>query len=102
MPAKKAINVTSLTGRKGMKRSGKSKTTLTEGMRTTAPVVPLIMPVTLHDLFLWHEKLKAKNGYMVLSKHDRKIIDILVEEKAKTMGNGPRNPPRVPGDNPRA
>lgn len=60
------------------KRCSVLKNVETKTSGGTSPVDSLVMPVTLHDLFLWHEKLKAKNGYMVLSKQDRRIIDILV------------------------
>ncbi|HBG06306.1 MAG: hypothetical protein A2075_12110 [Geobacteraceae bacterium GWC2_58_44] len=57
-------------------------------------------PTTPTEWHEWREQLRKKNGFLVLSKRDRAIIDQLIVDK--TLSLGPRNPPRPPGDNPRA
>lgn len=54
-------------------------------------------PTEWHE---WREQLRKKNGFQVLAKRDRAIIEKLILDKALSLG--PRNPPSVPGDNPKA
>ena len=55
-------------------------------------------PITPFEWNQWRDSLLEKNGFLVLSKLDRKIIDRLIVEKVMSLG--PKTPPKVPGDKP--